>query len=109
MAKIDIRKAGGVKTRKLGPTLFTEKVRNYGGGEGRTYYQSWRLRSDGDVQSRTIRTWDPENPLDVTEHRGESFTSYGRLSQETCDQGTGPRDLRAWLDRCGYTVVKEAY
>lgn len=110
MAKINVRK-GSTRTHQVGPTLFTERTRPpaYDGDVDTVYYEAWRLRSDGVVQTRIIRTWpkDPESGGRPTEHRGSAFRNLGSFSP-SARIGT-PDPLRSWLNRKGFTIVKEAY
>lgn len=104
MAKINARGA-----RRIGPTLFTERTRagdEYDGG--RVYRQAWRLRSDGVVQTRIVRTFPaPGEEGHVTEH-SSAFTNYAKLQDPAWIDPKLER-LRAWLASRGFVVVEESY
>jgi hypothetical protein len=105
MAKIN---AHGL--RQKGLTYYTERVRpaSFEGDEDRVYYEAWRLRSDGVVQSRIIATWPvgaDRKHKDATEHRGSDFTNLSRFKKH--EQAT-PADLESFLERRNMTVVKRA-
>jgi hypothetical protein len=104
MAKINARGA-----RQIGPTLFTERVRPAGHGDvERVYYEAWRLRSDGAVMTRIIRTWPvaEESIGEKTEHRGSTFRIVGKVVK---DRPVEHEVLRRYLAAKGYTVVKEQW
>ena len=138
MAKINARGA-----RQIGPTLFTERTRPASAYDvERVYYEAYRLRSDGVIQSRIISTpasvsiWAPSTPPGaspipgleiageivalgdsighVTKH-SSGFTNMAiRVSDDimkdpakTYAEKQAP--LRRWLERRGFTVVKESW
>jgi hypothetical protein len=105
MAKIN---AHGL--RQKGLTYYTERVRpaSFEGDEDRVYYEAWRLRSDGVVQSRIIATWPvgaDRKHKDATEHRGSDFTNWRRYKS---GEQAHPGMLEDTLSRVGATVVKRA-
>lgn len=99
--------------RQVGPTLFTERVRPAGAYDVETtYYEAWRLRSDGTVQSRIIKST-PTALLRGEEsvgrevvHRGSAFRNIGRITPGGADDFGF---LKSWLTRKGYVIVKEQY
>lgn len=101
MAKINARGA-----RQIGPTLFTERDRPADPPYDveRRYYEAWRLRSDGQVQTRIIKTTPVGNKGHVTKH-SSAFRNVGRLGSI----GATPSidRLRAYLERKGFAIVKE--
>ena len=98
MAKINAHGA-----RQIGPTLYTEKRLKFDFDDSESvYYEAWRLRSDGAVLTRIIRTTSLEGH--TTEHRGSAFRIFGRFNH---GPAANIETLRAFLDRKGYTVVKE--
>lgn len=105
MAKINARGA-----RQIGPTFYTEKDRPGNAHDvERTYYEAWRLRSDGKVMTRIIRTFPTaaDSIGHTTEHRGSTFRIVATMRTDN-----GPIDserLRAWLERKGYRIVKTSY
>lgn len=104
MAKINAR-----GTRQKGQTYFTERVRpaSFDGDDDTIYYEAWRLRSDGWIQSRIIATWplgSSRGDKGTTEHRGGAFTNWKRFAKH--DQAT-PVDLEKILERIGARVVKK--
>lgn len=107
MAKINARGA-----RRIGPTLFTEKTRPADQYDGaRVYREAWRLRSDGVVQTRIVRTWPaPGAEGHLTEH-SSGFRNLGRLAG-TADREADIADwqrLRDNLERKGYTIIEESW
>lgn len=105
MAKINARGA-----RQIGPTLYTEFDRRASDGDvARTYYEAWRLRSDGAIMTRIIRTWPTEDGGDArnsTEHRGSSFRIAGRVRP---GRPVELEVLRMYLGAKGYRIVKEMW
>jgi hypothetical protein len=104
MAKINAR---GLRQRGL--TYFTERVRpaSFDGDVDTTYYEAWRLRSDGWIQSRIIATWPADGKRGdkgTTEH-SSGFVNWRRF--RTGEQAT-PADLEKLLGRPGWTTVKRA-
>lgn len=105
MAKINAR-----GHRKIGPTLFTEKVRPAGAYDVETtYYEAWRVRSDGDVQTRIIRTTPTGDEGREVEHRSSAFRSVGQYKTPPTTYREANETLRLLLERRGYTVVKEKF
>lgn len=110
MAKASIRKAGGARTRIVGPTLFTERTVEitWGDETARVYVEAWRQRSDGMIQSRIIRTRPVEGAEGiVTEHRGGAFRNLGVIKDEAQHGSRELLWLRGFLDRKGATITKE--
>lgn len=110
MAKINAR-----GTHQVGPTLYTERDRPASAYDvERRYYEAWRLRSDGAVLTRII--WTAPTALKEglesigreTKHTS-GFRIMGRLSAETMKNGTGEKDLRGYLGRKGFRIVKESW
>jgi hypothetical protein len=102
MAKINAR-----GTRQKGMTYFTERLRPaaFDGDVDTIYYEAWRLRSDGWIQSRIIATWPAggqRGDAGTTEHKS-TFTSWKRLTKG--DLAT-PVDLETILTRIKADVVK---
>lgn len=108
MAKINARGA-----RQIGRTLYTEKDRPadaYDGDVERTYYEAFRLRSDGSVLTRIIRTWPTKGEGHTTEHSSGFRLLSLRVNVHLIE--TLPADealtiLRKHLIRKGYRIVKE--
>lgn len=105
MAKINARGA-----RQKGLTYFTERVRPaaFQGDVDTTYYEAWRLRSDGWIQTRIIATWPAggsRGDAGTTEHRGGAFRNWRRLSKA---HDATPLDLERVLERLKADVVKRS-
>jgi len=104
MAKINARGA-----HQVGPTLYTEYDRPPSYGDpARTYYEAWRLRSDGAIMTRIIRTWPTlrDSTEHRTEHRGSSFRIVAKIRKDC------PIDidvLRRHLENKGYRIVKDSW
>lgn len=105
MAKINARGA-----RQIGPTFYTEKDRPADPPYDveRTYYESWRVRSDGAILTRIIRTYPTATDSigHTTEHRGSAFRIVGHMPK-----GAAPDSevLRKVLEGRGYRIVKTSY
>ena len=105
MAKINARTPGRRTNHRVGPTFFTERVRPATEYEGaRIYREAYRLRSDGTIQSRIIKTSpvDPESGERETKH-SSAFTNLGRTAFTNAEQ------LRSWLERKGVNIVEESW
>lgn len=104
MAKINAHGA-----HQVGPTLFAERARTFDLGsshtETRTYYEAWRLRSDGAVLRRAVssRPVEGSDGLPATLHRGSAYTIVGSVHGPNINIDW----LRGYLKSRGYTIVKE--
>lgn len=111
MAKARIRTTGGRTTRIVGPTLFTERVRPATSYDvERVYYEAWRLRSDGWIQSRIVRTWPVagEDSISKPTEHNSAFTNWRRFKDHEVGNEHHAR-LRALLEKMKADVVKESY
>jgi hypothetical protein len=98
MAKINARGA-----RQIGPTLYTEKTLKFDFEPTESvYYEAWRLRSDGSVLTRIIRTTSLEGH--VTKH-SSGFRIMGTFKARPLEIDL----LRNYLERKGYRIVKTSY
>lgn len=103
MAKINRRTSGGGRTSRVGPTLFTERTRPADKFDvARVYYEAWRLRSDGMLQSRIVKTWAADGSENETKHHS-AFRNIGYMAAPTIEV------LRRNLERKGFKVVKEQW
>lgn len=90
--------------RRLGPTYFTSRVRGpVAGDDARIYEEAYRLRSDGMVQTRIIRTRPVDGEGHTTEH-SSAFRNLGKLKGEP-----DPARLRSWLESKGFEITKESW
>jgi hypothetical protein len=99
MAKIN---AHGL--RQVGPTLFTERDWKSQGtwDQDAVIYEAWRIRSDGTIQSRMIRSTNADGT--VVEHRGSSYRNLAKIKAEHDWLGV----LKVVLAKRGCRIVKEA-
>lgn len=91
---------------QVGPTLFTERDWKARGDWDidATIYEGWRLRSDGVLQSRMIRSRQADGQ--VVEHRGSSYRNVLRVNM---DSETDPITIvRKFLARRNLRIVKES-
>lgn len=103
MAKINARGA-----HRVGPTFFTEKTRSADRYDvARVYREAWRLRSDGQVQTRIISTRPADGEEGRTTKHSSGFRNVGRLGHVGATPN--PENLRKWLERKGYTIVEESW
>lgn len=110
MAKISARGA-----HQVGPTLYTERTRPASAYDvERIYYEAFRLRSDGVVQSRIISTRPAaEDSIGHETKHSSGFTNMAlRVSADLMNDRSKTyaeqqAPLRRWLERRGFTVVKE--
>lgn len=112
MAKINAHGA-----RQIGPTLFTEYTRPASAHDvERIYYEAFRLRSDGVVQSRLISTRPvAEDSISHSTKHSSGYTNMAlRVSNDLMKDRTKTyaeqqAPLRRWLERKGFTIVKEQW
>jgi hypothetical protein len=104
MAKINAR---GLRQRGL--TYYTERVRPaaWSGDVDTVYYEAWRLRSDGMIQTRIIATWPASGKRGdqgTTEH-SSGFSNWKRFKS---GEAATPVDLENLLGRFKRTdIVKK--
>ena len=96
--------------RQKGLTYYTERLRKaaYDGDVDTTYYEAWRLRSDGYILTKIIATWPAggsRGDKGTTEHRGSAFRLWKRF--KSGEQAT-PADLEKVLERVKADVVKRS-
>lgn len=99
MAKINAHGA-----RQVGPTLFTERDHKAKGSwdQDAVVYEAWRIRSDGMIQTRMIRSTNADGS--VVEHRGGAYRNLALIKARHDWLGI----VKAMLAKRGCRIVKEA-
>ena len=97
MAKINARGA-----RQIGPTLFTEREWKAMGpwDQDGVVYEAWRVRSDGAIQSRIIKTTGVDGSV------VQSNSGYRNIARANVNLDM-TTILRKFLARRGFRIVKE--
>lgn len=105
MAKINARGA-----HRVGPTFFTRKVKPpaYAGDVERTYFEAFRVRSDGMIQTRIMRTEYVEDGVERTTKHSSGFRNLFPDNSKMPTPASSER-LKNWLLGRGFEIVEESW